>query len=391
MTPISVLVTIPWGARLGGAEEMIWTWLAHADRGRVEPSTVFFEDGPFPQAVAGLGVETAVVPTGRLRQPASAGRAVRDLSRRMRRDRPDVILNWVAKAQIYGGLAAAGARLSDRTVWWQHGVSKGHWMDRLATAIPARAVGCSSAASADRQQTLRPRRATFVVHPGVDVESLAHQGAPAALPEQAAGAVVLGMVARLQPWKGQHRFLRAVARLRAHGHDVHGLIVGGEAHGFSSGYGATLEALRDELGLAQHVTMTGHVEDAAPYMEAMDVLVSASDNEPFGIVLLEAMAKGLPVVAVSDAGPREIVAPEVTGVLVPAPDPDLLAGALERLVRDRALREQMGAAGLERVSERFSAERMTDELTSQLERFAGRVEAGSPAAPQAATGAVRSR
>jgi glycosyltransferase involved in cell wall biosynthesis len=390
MTPISVLVTIPWGARLGGAEEMIWTWLAHADRGRVEPSTVFFEDGPFPQAVAGLGVETAVVPTGRLRQPASAGRAVRDLSRRMKRDRPDVVLNWVAKAQIYGGLAAALARLSDRTVWWQHGVSNGHWMDRLATAIPARAVGCSSTASADRQHALRPRRPTFVVHPGVDVESLAHQGAPAALPEQAAGAVILGMVARLQPWKGQHRFLRAVARLRADGHDVHGLIVGGEAHGFSSGYGAALEALRDELGLAQHVTMTGHVEDAAPYMEAMDVLVSASDNEPFGIVLLEAMAKGLPVVAVSDAGPREIVAPEVSGLLIPAPDAELLAAALERLVRDRALRVRMGAAGLERVSERFSAQRMTDELTSRLERFAGRREPESPAAPQAAARAVRS-
>jgi glycosyltransferase involved in cell wall biosynthesis len=393
MTPISVLVTIPWGARLGGAEEMIWTWLAHVDRCRAEPRAVFFEDGPFPREVAALGVETAVIPTGRLRQPASAARAVRELSRRMKQNRPDVVVNWVAKAQIYGGLAAARAGLSDRTIWWQHGVSKGHWMDRLATAVPARAVGCSSAASAGRQEQLRPRRATFVVHPGVDVAALARDER-AALPERASGAVILGMVARLQPWKGQHRFLRALARLRADGHDVQGLIVGGEAHGFSAGYGAELERLCDDLGLTEHVTMTGHVDDAGPYMDVMDVLVSASDNEPFGIVLLEGMAKGLPVVAVSDAGPREIVAPEDTGLLVPRPDADLLAAALERLVADRGLRERMGAAGRERVTERFSAQRMAEGLTAQLERFAGRsraeVAADSPGAPQAAAGAVRS-
>ena len=78
--------------------------------------------------------------------------------------------------------------------------------------------------------------------------------------------------------------------------------------------------------------MTGQVPDAGPYIEQMDILVNASDPEPFGIVLLEGMARGVPVVAVDSGGPAEFIEDGRTGVLARSGEPDALADALEPLL-----------------------------------------------------------
>lgn len=364
---MKLLVTVPWPERLGGAEAMLWSFLRRMDRERLAPSVVFFGDGGFRRDVASLGIPTAVLETGRVRQGRRFGRAARALAGVMRRDQPDVILNWVAKAQLYGGTAAAAAGMSDRVLWWQHGVTVGHWMDRAASALPARAVGCSSSVAARAQADLWPRRPTFVVHPGVEPSA---NGASAARLDVPGGRTVIGIVGRLQPWKGQHRLLQALGRLRESGLDVHGLVVGGDAHGLSPDYPLRLRRLIGELGLEDRVTLTGHVADVAPYVRAMDVLVSASVNEPFGIVLLEGMAEAVPVVAVADAGPLDIVEPGRTGLLVESPEPALLAAALEPLVRDPARRRALGEHGRERLLRHFTAESMAAKLQQRLEDVA---------------------
>ena len=114
---MKLLVTVPWGERLGGAEAMLWSFLNSVDRNRVDPSVVFFEDGGFRSDVASLGIRTGVLQTGRLREIRRFGRSVRSLAALMRREQPDVILNWVAKAQRYGSVAAAMPRMSSRVVW----------------------------------------------------------------------------------------------------------------------------------------------------------------------------------------------------------------------------------------------------------------------------------
>jgi glycosyltransferase involved in cell wall biosynthesis len=363
---VKLLITSPWPERLGGAEAMLWTFLRHLDPARLQPTVVFYEPGPFHDEVATLShVRTALVPVGRLREPRATVRAVRRLSHVLRDDRPDLILNWVAKAQLYGGAAAVLAGLGDRIVWWQHGIPDGHWMDRLATALPARAVGCSSSTAARAQRSVWPGRETFVVHPGVE--------APAATPRTREslgipdGRRVVGIIGRLQPWKGQHRLLAALADLAGRGHDVHGLIVGGDAHGLSPEYAASLGGIARALGIAGRVTMTGHVADVAAHVAAMDVLVSASQNEPFGIVILEGMAQAIPVVAVADAGPIDIVRDGVTGVLVPTSEPADLAAGIERLLGDPVAARAMGECGRSRWRERFTAEAMTRSLQDALD------------------------
>ncbi len=323
------MITAPWGERLGGAEAMLWSILRHLDRDRVDPAVVFLQAGPFERDVASLGIPTAVVPAGRLRSPLGTSRAVRRLAGVFRERDPDLILNWSPKTQLYGGSAAKVAGLPERVVWWQHGVPSGHWMDRLATALPTAAVGCSSNASLAAQRRMTPRRDGFVVHPGVEPR----RRLPTDQAEKLRGELgiptdraVVGILGRLQPWKGQDRVVSAVAELRRRGHDVHCLVVGGDAYGLSPDYERALRTLIRDLALEDRVTMTGQVADPDRYVSLMDVLVNASDDEPFGIVLLEAMALGVPVVAPASAGPLEIVEPDISGVLVDSARPGRARG-----------------------------------------------------------------
>ena len=126
---------------------------------------------------------------------------------------------------------------------------------------------------------------------------------------------VVGLVGRLQPWKGQDRLLRAQAILRDRGQPMHTVIVGGDSYELSPEYAASLEPLARDLGLSDAVTMTGEVPDAGPYIQRLDILINASDPEPFGIVILEGMARGVAVVAVNSGGPAEFVEDRRTGML----------------------------------------------------------------------------
>jgi glycosyltransferase involved in cell wall biosynthesis len=350
---------------------MLWTLLRNVDRTRIDPTVVFFQSGSYMRDVEGLGIRTAVIRAGRLRQPVRFARTVRSVARLLRRERCDLVLNWSAKTHLYGGIGAALAGMAGRTIWWQHGLPDGSWIDRAAAAVPARAVGCSSAAAAQAQRKLKPGLPAFVVYPGIDAPpqtstpELTKLRARLQLPDD---ALVLGVVGRLQPWKGQHLLIEAVAELRRRGRAVHGLLVGGDAYGLSPAYADSLPHMAERLGVAQHVTFTGQVDDAAPYMELMDIVLSTSRSEPFGIVLIEAMSLAKPVVAFASAGPLEIVQPGVTGLLLPKDGGSrALTGAVDRLLDDSNLRRSLGLAARRRFLERFTADRMSQSLADQLE------------------------
>ena len=182
---------------------------------------------------------------------------------------------------------------------------------------------------------------------------------------------IVGLVGRLQPWKGQDRVLRAQGLLRDRGHAFHLLIVGGDSYGLSPEYAASLPPLVQSLHLEGAVTMTGQVPDASPYIEQMDVLVNASDPEPFGIVLLEGMARSVPVVAVDSGGPGEFISDGVTGVLARSGAPEDLADALEPLLADPDLRRRLGAAGRESFLRDYTLSSLQRRFYVSLEDVAG--------------------
>lgn len=376
-----ILVTVPWGEALGGAEAMLQGILDGAQAEGHELELVFFKPGPWPVALSKAGFHVEVVAAGRLREAHRWGATVVRLAKIMRDRSPDLLLNWAAKTQLYGSPAAILVGMADRVVWWQHSIPRRSWMDESATMLPAAAIGCTSTAAAQAQARLLPARRTFIVPAGAPVPRASTQPAPLDLPSD---VPVVGLVGRLQPWKGQDRLLRAQALLHERGHRMYTVIVGGDAYGLSSEYAASLRPLIDELGLTDDVTMTGQVADAGPYIEQMDVLVNASDPEPFGIVLLEGMARGVAVVAVNSGGPREFIRKGETGVLANSGQPSGLADALEPLLISPALRDEVGKAGRESFMCEFTDTAMRKRFFHQMQQVLD-ASGRAPASPVAAT------
>jgi glycosyltransferase involved in cell wall biosynthesis len=377
--PVRVLITVPWGEPLGGAEAMLQAVLDGSRQEGHELELVFFEPGPWPAALTDAGFRVEVIAAGRLRQAHRWFSTVLRLARIMRARRPDLMLNWAAKTQLYGSPAAALAGMADRVVWWQQAIPGRTWLDGCATMLPTAAIGCYSTASARAQARLYPVRRTFVVGAGAPVPAARPQSAPLELPSD---VPVVGLIGRLQPWKGQDRLLRAQALLRDRGHRMHLVIVGGDAYGLSADYAASLPGLVSELGLSDDVTLTGQVPDAGPYIEQLDVLVNASDPEPFGIVLLEGMARGVAVVAVDSGGPGEFIDSGRTGLLAASGAPTALADALEPLLSSTAQREAIGRAGQESFMRDFTDSAMRKRFFHQLQQvIEARGESSSSISP----------
>jgi glycosyltransferase involved in cell wall biosynthesis len=370
---VKVVITVPWARRLGGAETMLATFLRSVDREHFQPVPVFFEQGPLADELEALGYRVYVIPAGRLRQPWKVVRTVTSLARLLEREQPDLLLNWTAKTQLYGGCAALVAGRGDRVVWWQHAVRGHHWLDLYATLLPARAVGCSSLNAAAAQAAVWPRRPVFVVHPGTETpersDDHVRRRRRTALGIPPTDHVV-GLVGRIEPGKRHVQFLDVVSALRGRGVPVHGLVVGGPPPGASQRPMQELEAAVLRRGLDGAVTLTGHVPDARELIEVMDVLVSLAPVEAFGIALLEAMALGVPVVAAPAGGPRELIEDGRSGLLVPTAEQIDVVDAVQRLLDDASLRERISAGAMERFRSRFGAERMAADLQRAIAELA---------------------
>jgi glycosyltransferase involved in cell wall biosynthesis len=170
-------------------------------------------------------------------------------------------------------------------------------------------------------------------------------------------------VSRLVQRKGVGIAIEALARLVARGLDAELVIVGGAgdaAHLEVEPEVARLERIIDATGMRDRVTLAGRIEheDLPEQYRSADVVVCAPWYEPFGIVPLEAMACGRPVVATSVGGLIDTVVEDATGVHVPPRDPDALADALESLLTDPERRVRYGAAGRRRAATRYTWRRM---------------------------------
>lgn len=192
--------------------------------------------------------------------------------------------------------------------------------------------------------------------------------------------VELLFLGRLEPRKGIDLLLEALPGLLERHPGARCTLVGRDdlPDGRGSTFRAAFSAANPELVGAGRVRFAGELgdDDLAAAVAAADVAVLPSRFESFGLVFVEAMAAGLPVVALAGSGAEEVVEDGVTGLLA-TPDADGLAGAVDRLVGDATLRRRLGAAGRSRYLERYTVAAMADRF---LDLFRS-VEVGRPGSP----------
>jgi glycosyltransferase involved in cell wall biosynthesis len=123
-----------------------------------------------------------------------------------------------------------------------------------------------------------------------------------------------------------------------------------------------------EHHLEKHVFLPGFRTDVLGCIKGFDLFVMSSVTEGLGTSLLDAMAAGRPIVATTAGGIPEIVEDGLNGLLVPPRDHHALADAIVRALKNPAMRQQMGDAGLARVNQRFTVERMVERTAVVYER-----------------------
>ena len=346
MSELRVTVVMPLGTALGGGELMLRQLLTHGRGQGVEWTVVFLRDGPMVEEARALGHTVRLVNAGRFRNIAARVRAIFAIAHIARESRADLVLGWMVAGQLTAGAAAMIAGIP--SVWFQVGTPRPDWLDRIATLLPARGVLVLSRAAAAAQARVWPRRKQWLVYPGADLSAFDPARLPSPASERARLGLpvtgpLIGMVGRLQRWKGMHVFVSAMARVHQSRSDVRAVIVGAP-HETEPEYAIELQRQVGALGLDRVVTLAGFQSNVPDWMQAMDVIVHASDREPFGIVVIEAMALGKPVIAGSGGGPAEIITDGVNGLLAQYGDAGSLANAILRYLDDHALAARTGAA-----------------------------------------------
>lgn len=351
--------------------------------GEVDPVVLLAERGPLVSRLESHGIPVELLPlddsvrlvrrddlhsVSSLAAGAGTMRYAVQLARRLRAIDADLVDANTLKSFCYGLVASRLARVP--LVWHVH--------DRIADDyLPHRAVRLLRRAArhgadgviANSEETLRSLDdlgvPAEVVHEPVDVAPFR----PAA-PRDGTRPFTAVMVGRIAPWKGQDVFLRAFARAFPHGPEL-AVVVGSPLFG-EHAYHRSLTRLISRLGLNGRAELAGFSTDVSGDLARADLLVHASViPEPFGRVVVEGMAAGLPVIAAGAGGPCEIVHDGVDGLLYPPGSVPDLADALARVAADPQLARSLGAAAAERAraySPDAAARRTTDFYRLVLDR-----------------------
>ncbi len=409
-------------ARLGGGEIALINLLGEFARGSdVEPRVVVFEDGPMVGRLRERGVACDVFPlSDRLRTakkdgvgvgpgslmkvPAAVG-FVRRLARFIREAEVDLVYCNSLKADVLGGMAARLAKgggvpcvwhVRDRVMpdylpakvvpvfrrlcrWVPQGIAANseHTLETLKLPVgwasahhPHQSTGDQRWAEAHPTKS-KPARVVYSgVVPPVNVM---------ATPE---GSPVVGLVGRLAPWKGQHVFLDAAAVVRQQMPGVRFRLIGSALFG-EDDYERRLRKRVAEPDLSGSVEFCGFEDDIWSALAKLTIVAHASTTpEPFGQVVVEAMAAGRAVVATDAGGVRETIVDNTTGLLVPMNDSPAMAAALLRLIRDPAERQRLAQAGRERALSHFHITQTAQSCLSLIRQVAAGDGSGEPLAAE---------
>jgi glycosyltransferase involved in cell wall biosynthesis len=309
-------------------------------------------DAPrFYAALDELGVPNRLVRCGLDVSP----RLARDVVRAVRAESPDLLHTHLVHADVYGSIASSRLRVpvvSSRHNDDRYLLGPFRYVDRAFARRASRLIAISDAVRLFLERAGHDPAKLVTVHYGLD-ELPAGVSDPtpaeAGIPHDSPLVVAVG---RLIEQKNHPTLLRAFARVHAERPSARLAILGGGP------LEAETRGLAEELGLAGAVVLPGRTE-IRDWLERADVFAHSSRWEGFGIVLLEAMLAGLPIVATRVSAVPEVVVDGETGLLVEPGDDAAFSAALAALVADPDRARSLGEAGRARARSEFSVARMT--------------------------------
>lgn len=305
----------------------------------------------------------------------------RELYRLFRAERPDIVHTHNPKPGWFGRPAARAARVPVvvNTVHGLYATPDDPMARRaLVYGLERVAAACSDAellqSAEDRpvlSRLLVPAGRIEVLGNGIDLGRF-RPPTPGERAEARAGlgltpdTVAIGVVGRLVWEKGLREVIEMATRLRS-GHPDARVLVAGPVDAEKAD-GLTAHDL-DRVGAASGIVFLGGVQEIERFYAALDVYVLASYREGFPRSAMEAAASGLPLVVTDIRGCRQVVAPELNGLLVPPGDATALTAAVERLADDASLRSRMGEASQAKAAVEFDQQTVIDTTLATYRRL----------------------
>ncbi len=348
------------GFRMGGAENKLWELIQRLDHHKYEIMLANVgPTGPLQAQFEQLGIELFDF----RRRWAFDPLPFLKLYRVMRQRRIDIVQTTLFWADFIGATAAKCAGvpviLSWETVSHEGDPYHNNFQRRNGYRLAMKCVDLIIAVSQEVKESLICRRhlpaeKIRVIHYGVDLEQFRPNGrAPRLAKRQEIGAqpehFLIGIVARLEPWKGHRYFIEAFAEIAPRFPEANVILVG------EGSLRSALEQMTREKNLQGRLSFLGVRKDVAQLVNCLDLFVLPSlPGEGLPNVLLEAMACRIPVIATRVGGVPELVRDGQNGYLVPPGDADALRATLVRALSDRARLQEIARAGRATVEENFS-------------------------------------
>ena len=343
----TVLLACPLG-ELGGAEQVTLATARLLPEFGMRPVFVTMRPGPLADIAREAGIEAHAFPVQhRVRQLAKVVQAINWLTNIGRQTHAS-LLHATHSAHLYTSISAH--RLGVPEVWHQFDTrSKFNATESIIRRLPTSHVIFMTRTVRDSYPRLARKPNTIIPPLCVEPAAITAQPDAADVPERLnipAGPMLL-TVARLQEHKGHPYLLEAAQRVLEKRPDAVFVVAGKAAGVEQEQYLSGLHAQAKELRIEPRVVFTGFITDAdlASLYRRATALVHPAWSENYGLVLLEAMAMGLPVIAAAAAGPSEIIQSNENGLLVPTKDVPGLATAILKLLEDESLRRSLAAAG----------------------------------------------
>ncbi|OGJ89538.1 MAG: hypothetical protein A2350_16085 [Candidatus Raymondbacteria bacterium RifOxyB12_full_50_8] len=297
-------------------------------------------------------------------------RQIRALRQTIRNTNASIVHTNNPKSHVLGALAAAGTGV--RVVMHMRDIlpprSVGLAAMRMCAALTnASLIAISNAVKEALPPGLKQR--TRVIYNGfaplIPARTRAEVRSSLGVPEHHTVVLTVG---RLVPWKGHQILLKAMVPLIKT--NEYWLVIAGNAAYGGQEWPALLKEQAQGLGIGDKVIFTGFSDDVAGLFAAADIFVLASENEPFGRALVEAMLCNTPVIAFDAAGPSEIIEHGKTGLLVKERNAEALGAAITGLADNPVLRQNLGGAGAADAAERFALEKHVQAITTLYRELA---------------------
>jgi glycosyltransferase involved in cell wall biosynthesis len=351
--------------KTGGAQTHLITMLREvAGRRDIEHRVVtLFGDGELSGQIRDLGISVDVLDLRPFLKSYRFFAAVRELRTLFGKWRPDLVEAHLTWSRLLALSAAALSGVPKRIGFEQGDLYMNNWKFRTANfvlqAYAQRVVVCSEALADWVHRTHGISRSRLcVLHNCVDLARFRKTGALAPSFNFVGRPTIFATVGTLGRGVNKRTdiSIRALASARSAGANV-ALVICGDGEQRSE-----LEELAAKLDVTSHVKFLGTCSDVPSVLRACDVFCHAAPWEPFGIVAIEAMAIGLPVILPKSGGIQEILRGGEGGLLYEALNHEALAQAMGQLAANRQLCEEMGVAGRRIVEQEFSAERYMQRL-----------------------------